>query len=267
MARFLRRRQKHPDAATVYRRAVILDFQVATAFWLTTPPPEELQGLLERWSRSENDQFYEECRRFSEENVALLRGSGLWQEMTEEERRVASALPGEIDDQLLINATWAMESAACLLWSLSFLERLPAYDTRADPELLQLLPDGPIAELASSAELRDFDDISGARDLAELWHWRGRTRQLQQEGRLKDEIVEGLSVDEVIRLAADEAVSRGDLAETLGGDFPIFDRPYRDASEDEWTQATSIAMERHRAFDWLCGYAPQNRWDEVSTDT
>ncbi|HJW74784.1 MAG TPA: DUF4272 domain-containing protein [Thermoleophilia bacterium] len=267
MARLLRRREKRPDAAMVYRRAVILDFQVATGHWLSVPPPEELRGLLARWDRSEREQFYAESRRFSDENVALLRESGLWQEMTEEERQVAGGLPGEIEEQLVINATWAMESAACLLWSLGYLETLPRYDTQADLGLLELLPDGPVEALASKAALRDFDGISRARDLAELWHWRGRTRQLQEEGGLKGEIVEGQSIEEVIRLAAEEAASMGDLAETLGGDFPIFGRPYCDASADEWTRAISIAMERHQAFNWLCGYAPRNRWDEVPTDT
>ncbi len=90
---------------------------------------------------------------------------------------------------------------------------------------------------------------------------------MQEDGGLKGEVAKGLSIEDVIRLAAEEAVSRGDLAEALGDDFPIFGGPYRDSSADEWAQATSIAMERHKALNWLCGYTPQNRWDEVPTDT
>jgi len=26
-------------------------------------------------------------------------------------------------------------------------------------------------------------------------------------------------------------------------------------------------MERHKALNWLCGFAPGNRWDETPTDT
>jgi hypothetical protein len=154
--------------------------------------------------------------------------------MTDEERKVASALPGEIEEQFIINATWAMESAACLLWALARLEGLPAYDTQADQGLLDLLPEGPVETLAAAASLRDSEEITRARDLAELWHWRSRTRRLQEDGKFKGEVAKGLSIEDVIRLAAEEAVRRGDLAEALGGDFPIFGRPYRDATADEW---------------------------------
>lgn len=107
MARLLGRREKRPDAATVYRRAVILDFQVATARCLSFPPLEGLRDLLARWDDTEKERFDEDSRRFSAENETLLRDSGLWEEMTGEERQVVRALPGEIEDQLIINATWA----------------------------------------------------------------------------------------------------------------------------------------------------------------
>ena len=48
-------------------------------------------------------------------------------------------------------------------------------------------------------------------------------------------------------------------------DFPAFGKAYRNLSEDEYEQATSIAMERHLALNWLCGY--DSDWDETPTDT
>ena len=42
---------------------------------------------------------------------------------------------------------------------------------------------------------------------------------------------------------------------------------YRDLTDEEWSSIRSIAFERHFALNWLCGYAPDNRWDETPTDT
>src|SRR5579871_4960160 len=50
------------------------------------------------------------------------------------------------------------------------------------------------------------------------------------------------------------------------GDFPAFGNPYWDISEEEYSIATSIAVERHQALNWICGRAPNNRWDETPTD-
>jgi hypothetical protein len=36
-------------------------------------------------------------------------------------------------------------------------------------------------------------------------------------------------------------------------------------SDDEYSYCRSLAVERHKALNWLCGYA--ERWDKVPTDT
>ena len=45
------------------------------------------------------------------------------------------------------------------------------------------------------------------------------------------------------------------------------DTKVRDLTEEEWREVTSIAAERHFALNWLCGYAPGNRWDATPTET
>lgn len=67
-------------------------------------------------------------------------------------------------------------------------------------------------------------------------------------------------------LSAERAESDG-LFISIDGDFPAFGRAYSSISPEEWSIATSIAMERHKALNWLCGFAPGNRWDETPTDT
>ncbi len=59
-----------------------------------------------------------------------------------------------------------------------------------------------------------------------------------------------------------EIIAARDLAEL---DFPAFGKPYALISDEEWQIATSIAQERHAAFNWLCGYSDD--WDQVPTDT
>ncbi len=68
-------------------------------------------------------------------------------------------------------------------------------------------------------------------------------------------------------MTAAEAHRRGDVPQPIGDDFPVFGKPYREASVEEYDTLTSIATERHRALNWLCGRAPGNRWDRTPTDT
>jgi hypothetical protein len=186
--------------------------------------------------------------------------------MTHNEQMFIIALPADVSRQKLINVSWLMESAECLLWSLGLVDDLPPYDAQANPDHLKRVPSSSVQELLRNAKLRPSGEISEARDVAELWHWRSRTRQIQESGK-SVELPDGLTLSKVVQMSAERAASDGLFEVPLGGDFPAFGRPYRDISVDEWSQATSIAMERHKAFNWLCGYAPGNRWDDTPTDT
>ena len=159
-----------------------------------------------------------------------------------------------------------MESAECLLWALGYVERLPPYDTQSDVEHLKRLPSDGVVALIRNATLRDADLISKARDVAELWHWRSRTRQLQESGR-PVQLPNELTLPDVVRMAAGKAAADGVFETAIEGDFPAFGRSYAQLTADEWSEVNSIAMERHKAFNWLCGYAPGNKWEETRTDT
>jgi hypothetical protein len=50
-------------------------------------------------------------------------------------------------------------------------------------------------------------------------------------------------------------------------DFAVGGKAYRDLSAEEFANVTSITVERHFALNWLCGRAPENRWDETPTAT
>jgi hypothetical protein len=262
--RLFRRKVGPPDAAAAMSRALILKYQIVTG--MATPPPDVLSGLMRSWALSERQRFLDEYRQRQAQNEKTLREGGLWAEMTSNEQKFIRALPSEVSQQMLVDVSWLMESAECLLWSLGLIDDLPPYDIQADSNHLKRVPSSSVQELRENAKLRPSDVISEARDAAELWHWRSRTRHLQESGE-PVRLPEGLTLPKVIQMSAAKAASDGLFEAPLGDDFPAFGRPYREISTEEWSQATSIAMERHKALNWLCGYAPGNRWDETPTDT
>ena len=75
------------------------------------------------------------------------------------------------------------------------------------------------------------------------------------------------SYEDIVRMSAKLAVERGDLPTSLGDDYPIMSKAYRELTNDEWSQVRSVTVERHFALNWLCGYAPGNQWDNTPTDT
>jgi Domain of unknown function (DUF4272) len=254
-----------PDAAAVMKRAIVLKHLFVKA--LATPPSEYLTPLMESWSDDERKKFNTEAQSQYARQIDRLREGGLWDEMGQNERDFMQAGPIEVSPQALIDANWLGESTVCLLWALGHVSELQPYDQPAKPELTNELPAKPFQVLIENAVLRAGDKIRKQRDLAELWHWRARTRQLRESGRVPQVLSEGLTIERVIQMAATKAAEDGAFKTPIGNDFPAFNKPYRDLTRDEFSIATSIAVERHRALNWLCGYAPRNRWADTPTDT
>jgi hypothetical protein len=194
-----------------------------------------------------------------------LKTQGVQQHLSDVERGLFARPLGRWKEQAVIDASWRKESLGVLLWALSVLDAMPAYDTEFS-EKLHTEAVGwltPASEFLSRVKVRPSEEIGRARNIAELWHWRARTRQLQEQGyEAPDEFG---SLDEIVKTAARLAHDNGDIPRPIEGDFPAFGKAYRDLTEEEYSRATSIAMERHYALNWLCGYAED--WDEVPTDT
>ena len=244
----------------------MLIFKHLIVHGLATPPPDLLSAISREWTLPEREALLDGMRVRRRGSVDWLRACGLWGLMSGSERAFLTTSPDAISEQALRDVVWLMEAAECLLWALGRVEALPPYDTQADAEHLNLLPAEPFAEIQLSATLRDPQALAAARDVAELWHWRSRTRQLCAQG-TPAPLPPGVDLDDVVRRAAEQAASRGDIPAVIGGDFPAFGRAYAETSPEEWAQSASIAMERHRALNWLCGYAPRNRWQDTPTNT
>jgi hypothetical protein len=251
-----------PDPEDVARRVLILKHLHVHA--LTVPPRDTLDAALAQISAAERDEFLGVVEGRHRELLDALRRTGLWEDAAIDERRIFEVGPADIAERDRINVSWRAESLGCLAWCLGLVTELPPYDTQFDPDaLLPLVPDG-VADFARNARLRDRDDLDDARELAELWHWRSRTRRLQEEGYRPEPGQPELG--DVIASAAAHA-SSDLLFRPISNDFPAFGKAYRDLSGEEWAQAQSIAMERHFAFNWISGFAPSNNWEETPTDT
>jgi hypothetical protein len=252
-----------PDAAAVVTRAVVLKHLFAKA---CATPPLALAKQKASWSSEEANKFIDDqrCQNFG--LVDQLRQTGLWNQMEAEERSFLEAHSGEVAGHMWIGTLWSIESILCLLWSLGLVADLLPYDQQAERGLVNRFPPEPISVIIQNVVLLPHKLIEKQRDVAELWHWRSRTRQLQESG-YKFTLPGGMTIEGVIGTASAKAAIDGLIPVQIDNDFPAFGKAYRDLTKAEYVKATFIATERHRAFNWLCGLAPGNRWAETPTDT
>ena len=156
----------------------------------------------------------------------------------------------------VIDAVWQAEALGTLLWALGLAE-LPPFDQPFDREWLVDMP-------LDEARLRPEEEIEQARDTARLWHWRARTALLNAESAL-DLPERWQSLEQLVAATAMRNYDEGLLPEPVRGDFPARGGGYRELSPEQHLEVLSIAYERHRALNWLCGASKD--WAETPTDT
>jgi uncharacterized protein DUF4272 len=176
-------------------------------------------------------------------------------------------LSNQISAQQRIESSWLGESIASLLWALQMIPELPAYDQEMDPALTGLLRSAPITELIVRAKLRPKKQIEKQRDAAELWHWRARTQRLLELEHSDGQSVGGRIIEQMIEKIAVKGARSGRLPEPIARDFPALGKPYCELSSIEFAALASIAQERHRALNWLCGFSLTGRWANTFTNT
>ncbi len=246
------------------KRAIILKYIFVTN--LATPPIDDLASVMSQWTPEERSRFATDTAQMSMRNVDYLKAAGLWRDVEEDERRFLQTGIDQITPQQRIDASWLAESIVCLLWALQIVPELPSYDQEAGHEPVKMLPATSIKDLVKQARLRPQKEIKKQRDIAELWHCRARTRRLQEEGQLHGQFG-GLTIEQIIEFSASKGAENGDLPRPIESDFPAMKKPYRDLSFEEFAMLTSIAQERHKAFNWLCGLSPSGRWVDTPTET
>jgi len=259
-----------PTAEDAVRRLVILKYVVSRA--LAAPPREIVTEWFDKWSSDARDEFIHWAEEQNKEFWQKFHDAGWWQDFSPWEQQYASRTIVTMTHEEQIEAQWRIESLQVLMWALGLLAELPPYDTMADHDILKSIPHENLADFIASAKLLLQAEIERARDIAEFWHWRGFTRHLIERGEKlqSDEKLKGLgfnSYDDVVRFSARKGAEEGTIPPCIGDDFPARGKAYRDLTPEEWSEVRSIAVQRHFTLNWLCGYAPGNRWDETPTDT
>jgi hypothetical protein len=254
-----------PSSQDVSKRLLILKYVVVQA--LALPPQDLLNDLFSQWSKDEQREFTNGFAERAKQIVSSLKSYKLWSLMTKEEQEFIQAIPPKVKFQQHLNAMWRLESATVLMWALGLITDFPSFDNQSDPEILKQIPHEDISKFINNARLLPDNEIERKRSLAELWHWRSRTRQLAEEKRVPPPSLGFESFEQIVQQVANEAYKQGDLSEIIGDDFSAKGKPYRDISDDEWSEVRSITMERHHALNWLYGYAKGNQWDKTPTDT
>lgn len=261
---------ERPKSIDVARRVVILKHVAGYA--LMAPPRAMLAWLAER-NPDKRTKYDSAAVRAREKFWSGIDAVGLRDFFGLDELALAATTPVTMTHEQQASASWRIEALQALMWSLGMISQLPPYDEMANHDLLKVVPQADNAlSFINSANLRDNSQIDRARNLAELWHWRSRTRQLLERGdKLQPDektLAAGFrSFDDIVRFSAIQAAKEKSIPQCINDDFPAKGKAYRDMSDKEWAEVRSITRERHFALNWLCGYAPENRWDETPTDT
>ncbi len=257
--------RSRPDAQTAMTRAIILTHIHVKA--AATPPEEYIARVAQKWSDAERIEFISGTKAIFTAQEEKIRAAGLWENMEENERIFIQTGALETTMRQRIDASWMIESIGCLLWALGCLEHIPKYDKESGKEVIAFPPGERATDLIRKAMLRPNSEIDQQREWAELWHWRCRTRKLLEAGEIPSVLGNGLTMEAVIGMSASKAAEEHAFGEPIDSDFPVFGKPFGKMNATEFASVTSIAQERHKAFNWLCGYAPGNQWSETPTDT
>ncbi len=258
----------NPTAKETARRLSVLSGIIGYAH--SMPGLHTWMDVYPKWSKEQQDKFFQTFKILPKSIADFFRNIGVWSDLSPNEDKFLHAYPQDLQIKDLNNFSWRKESAAALMWALGILSELPPFDKETDPELINQVPKKDARQFIESAKLRSPEELEEKRSLAQSWHWRSRTRQLIEEGRpfpIMPQAPQFNSFDDVVRFSAKALKEEGAFPEIINEDFPAKGKAYRDLTRNEWFEVRSVTMERHFALNWLCGYAPGNRWDETPTET
>ncbi len=258
-----------PSAQDAARRLLVLAGLIRYAH--VQPPKKIWTENYARWSKADQEEFFNRFKVMGQDIANRLRKAGVWDYLSPEENLFFHRYPQDMSDDDKINMVWRVEGAVALIWSLGLKKEFPPFDELADSSsVLKDVPLGDGLNFVANAGLRSPEELEAKRSLTQSWHWRSRTRQLIEEGRhfpMTAQLPQFKSYDDVVRFSAKALRDEGIFSEIIEEDFPVRGKAYRNLTLEEWAEIRSITVERHFALNWVCGYAPSNRWDETPTET
>lgn len=263
-------KRKRPTAQEAAKRLLILKY--VTVYGLTSPPRDMLKQWMSSWKEADRNEFQRKAEEMRTQTWGSLEKVGLAPAISPKERELSRTTMVSMTNRQQLDAIWRLESVQTIMWALQLIPHLPDFDTQADGEIMKKIPHEHVGAFIERARSRSDAEIDKARDYAEFWHWRARTRELIERHepfnpppQLKSQGI--VTFDGLVRFVAKKASEEGRLRPFINGDFGAKGKAYRDLTAAEWSEVRSITMERHFALNWLCGYAPGNRWDDTPTDT
>ncbi|SDT91564.1 protein of unknown function [Verrucomicrobium sp. GAS474] len=227
-----------PCAERVARRALILS-AIACRGFAENEKPEEAVPIAK------------DC-------LNWLISLGLDDDLSEWERALLQAPLGSLSSRDKNNASWLSEAVAVLAWSLGKAD-LPLFDKQCDPAgvangLGFLQPAGET--ILNNPALLSPDELGDYNEFIYNLHWRLRSFSINKQK---------YDFESLARKAWGEPVAKYGL-QFLEKDLSLGGVPITQAQEVTWRTVLSITQERHRASNWLTGYASEDFY-EVTTDT
>jgi hypothetical protein len=187
---------------------------------------------------------------------------GLINTFSAKERALVLMDGGTWQQNDVLQSHWRTESMATLLWALGKLQEMPPFGIRIVPKIYKTgLPQGASDEdWGKDVQPRNREQVVRMRELANLWHWRSRTRLMQLQGMSPPQ---GETYGQTVARAVDYARQQGLIMEP-GGDLTVKGITFTKLDQQAFGEAFSSSLERHYALNWLLdGVA----WDDVQTDT
>ena len=259
-----------PNSKDTYRRLMILKHLIIHSY--SSISSEYLKQSAEHWTTFEKEEFEKELEKNMLKNISSMKSFGIWEYATKTEIDFLSSSGSKMDSKSQINANWRMEAAVILMWALKLVDEFPELNEQTSPDLLKIVKVKKLGLFSSGLILRPHEEISKMRDIIETWHWRVNTRRLiednfnfQPDEKMKKAGINKL--DDIVRMVAKSAYTNRDIDEIIDDDFVFKGQPFRNINKNDFNEATSLITERHFALNWLCGYSPNNNWDETPTDT
>jgi hypothetical protein len=257
--------QHPPTSSRVARRALALTAVTARAILeqgnvdlgLAKPKWNPLT-----WARH----FLADQKRQHQALLAWINLLGIEDEFEPNEWQVLQRPPRHLLSQEQINSTWRLEGLAVLAWALGRFD-IPPHDELVEChslwQSLGILDTAGCKALLVDAALRPIPEIQALRRRLLAIHWR------LVNYRLRPEAIDFVAVTEQSFAEFDRTwwFSPEEVAALplVGGDLAVEGARLDRATQDAFSKASSTALERHMASNWLLD-GPE-RYSETSADT
>jgi hypothetical protein len=189
--------------------------------------------------------------------LAWLKQHDLESELEPIEAEMLSTAAGQLGFHERIDSGWLCEGLAVLAWALHRHDLPPhdvAVDAQAVLESVGFLAPG-VRAMLDDPTLRTTAELERCKALLRGIHW--RCEQFSRDGKAVDFLASATT--------ACGATIPGQNLSLADRDLAIRGRPIASVTPDEFDECSTIAMERHRAINWLLGRCPT--YSETPTET